>query len=612
MPRRSQAEVDRLLSVSMLQAPFNVAVINRDHKIVAANENFEEYFGNWRNRHCYEVYKGKSQICENCQSEVTFADGRVRVSDETGIDRHGRSCQYALHLSPLKDKSGAINHIVQITTDLTETRTWQRQYDLLFERVPCSAFVIDRDFHLVRVNTRFRETFGDPEGKCCYQVCKRRKTPCRNCTAAMTFADGAEHVSSEVGVHPDGSPAHYFVTSSPLSRSDEGVAHVIQMATDISQVYELERELRKTQDFYEALIQNSPAGILAVDPTGNPKLMNPAARDLLGWTTLQLPAAARLKELLPQEFSESEACDKKLLDLPEIAVRTTRGQEIPVHLSAVELKSGRQHLGRAAFLEDLRGIMRLEQEKLEAERMATVGQTVAGLAHTIKNLLMGVEGGMYMMDSGLSRGDTKRIASGWQMLQRNFEKTNALVKDFLSFAKGRIPELHPTDPNTLARDIVNLYVDAARMQGVELVLEADPQVSPAPLDRQGMETCVTNLLSNAVDAAAMRAEGGGKVVLRTREDEGDLIFEVDDNGSGIDEELKEKLFTTFFTTKGTKGTGLGLLTTRKIVQEHGGRMEVDSTSGQGSTFRIRLSRERLKAIARDATASAPRSSEQKP
>ncbi len=611
MPRRSQVEVDRLLSVSMLQAPFNVAVINRDHKIVAANENFEEYFGNWRNRHCYEVYKGKSRICDNCQSEATFEDGRVRVSDETGIDRHGRSCQYALHLSPLKDKSGAINHIVQMTTDLTETRTWQRQYDLLFERVPCSAFVIDRDFRLVRVNARFRETFGDPEGKCCYQVCKRRKTPCRNCTAVLTFADGAEHVSSEVGVHPDGSPAYYFVTSSPLSRSDEGVAHVIQMATDISQVYELERELRKTQDFYEALIQNSPAGILAVDPIGNPKLMNPAARTLLAWTALQLPAAAQMKQMLPREFSESEACEKELLDLPEIAVHSTQGQEIPVHFSAVELKSGGQHLGCAAFLEDLREIKRLEQEKLEAERLAAVGQTVAGLAHTIKNLLMGVEGGMYMMDSGLSRGDSKRIASGWQMLQRNFEKTNALVKDFLSFAKGRIPELHPTDPNALARDIVNLYVDAARMQGVELVLEADPQVSLAPLDRQGMETCVTNLLSNAVDAAAMSEEGNGKVVLRTRDDEGDLIFEVADNGTGIDEELKEKLFTTFFTTKGTKGTGLGLLTTRKIVQEHGGRMEVDSTSGQGSTFRIRLARERLKAIARDAAASAQRSNEQK-
>jgi PAS domain S-box-containing protein len=610
--RRTQHEVGLLLSRSMSQAPFNVAVIDRDHKIVAANENFEEYFGNWRDRHCYEVYKGKSRICENCQADATFDDGRLRVSDETGIDRHGRTCEYVLHLAPLKDSSGAIQHVVQMTTDLTETRTWQRQYDLLFERMPCAAFVVDKNFRLVRVNARFRQTFGEPEDKCCYQICKRRRTPCRNCTAVLTFADGAEHVSSEVGVHPDGSPAYYFVTSSPLSRSHEGVAHVMQMATDISQVYELERELRKTQDFYQVLIQNSPAGILAVDPAGNPRLMNPAARELLGWTAPQLPTGDRLKEMLPQALSECQACEKHLLDFPEVAIRSTQGEEIPVHFSAAELKSGHQHLGCAAFLEDLRGIKRLEQEKLDAERLAAVGQTVAGLAHTIKNLLMGIEGGMYMVNSGLSRADTKRISSGWQMLQRNFEKTTALVKDFLSFAKGRTPELHSADPNALVRDILNLYTDAARMQGVELSVEVDPNVNPAPLDRQAMETCITNLLSNAVDAAGMRADKSGKVVLRTREEGGDLIFEVADNGSGIDQEIREKLFTTFFTTKGTKGTGLGLLTTRKIVQEHGGRMEVDSNPGQGATFRIRLSRERLKAIARDATAPAQQASERKP
>ena len=75
-----------------------------------------------------------------------------------------------------------------------------------------------------------------------------------------------------------------------------------------------------------------------------------------------------------------------------------------------------------------------------AEGSGYAGQTVAGLAHTIKNLLMGLEGGMYMVDSGLRRGDAGRIADGWQILQRNFEKTTAMVKDFLSFAKGRLPE----------------------------------------------------------------------------------------------------------------------------------------------------------------------------
>jgi PAS domain S-box-containing protein len=469
------------------QIPFNVAVIDADFKIVAANRSFEEFFGEWQGRHCYEVYKEAAQRCERCQAVATFQDGQVRVSDETGVDRHGRPCHYVVHLAPLRDETEQVRFVIEMTTDLTETRAWRREYDLLFERVPCSAMVIDRSFRVIRANDKFRQSFGDPVGKSCYEICKRGDAPCSECTAALTFADGGEHTASEVGILQDGSHIHYVVTSSPLSRGREGVAHVIQMMTDVTEVYRLEEELRKT-----------------------------------------------------------------------------------------------------------------EQEKLDAERLAAVGQTVAGLAHTIKNLLMGLEGGMYMVDSGMSRGDGARIKTGWQMLQRNFEKTTTLVKDFLSFAKGRLPELSPTDPNALGRDIVNLYVDAARMQGVELVFEPGPAVQPAPLDPHGIETCLTNLLSNGIDAAAMRPEGGGKVVLRTREENGDLVFEVADNGGGMDWEVKGKVFTTFFTTKGGKGTGLGLLTTRKIVQEHGGRIDVESTSGEGATFRICLPRERLCAIAQAA------------
>jgi signal transduction histidine kinase len=207
---------------------------------------------------------------------------------------------------------------------------------------------------------------------------------------------------------------------------------------------------------------------------------------------------------------------------------------------------------------------------------------------------------MYMLDSGLHRSDAARLTTGWQMLQRNFGKMTSLVKDFLAFAKGRMPELRPTDPNGLAQEIVNLYIEAARLQGVELRCEPQAEIGPALLDPQAIEICVTNLISNAIDAAAMRPERDGKVVLRTLDQGDELIFEVSDNGGGMDWEVKGKVFTTFFTTKGGKGTGLGLLTTHKVVQEHGGTIDIESTPGQGSIFRIRLSRQRLQAIAQAA------------
>jgi PAS domain S-box-containing protein len=592
------AELHSLLGRQLFElVPFNVAVIDRHFRVVAANRNFEEFFGDWQGLRCHEVYKGSNERCARCQAEATFADGRVRVSDETGIDRHGRTCHYVLHLAPLRDAEGHIRYLIEMTSDLTETLHWRREYDLFFERVPCYVLVVDRDFQVVRANEKFRQTFGDTEGKHCYEVCKRRTKPCSQCPAALTFEDGAEHLSNQVGVHQDGSPAHYVVTSSPLGRGGSRVAHVIEMATDVTEVHRLQDELKRAEDLYESLVRNSATGILAVDRHGNASIMNRAAHRLLNWRATQPPSAARLREMLPAEFFTGDTNNGWTLDLPEAILRAAGGEEVPTRFSAVNLKSRGKRLGRAAFIEDLRELKRLEQEKLEAERLGAVGQTVAGLAHTIKNLLMGLEGGMYIVDSGLHRGDAGRIAEGWQILQRNFEKTTAMVKGFLSFAKGRLPELRPTDPNAVARAVVDLYREAAARQGVELVLEAGPDVREAPLDPDGIETCLTNLVSNGIDAALLREEAGGRVVVRTREEGDALVFEVADNGGGMAQEVKARVFTTFFTTKGGKGTGLGLLTTRKIVQEHGGRMDMDSAVNHGSVFRIRLPRARLESIA---------------
>jgi histidine kinase len=611
MPKATKLAVEEMARHALFeQLPFAIAIMDTESNVVAANRNFGEYFGDWRGRRCYEVFKRETKPCRPCKARVAQRDGLVHVVDESGVDRHERPCKYAVHLTPIKDAEGKVRYVMAMASDLTETRRWQQQYDQLFERVPCFVFVLDRDFHIIRANEKFRRAFGEPGGEFCYSVCKRRDARCEECPAALTFEDGEQHSAEQVGVHKDGSPSHYVVTSTSLAHGEHGVEQVIGMAVDITHTHMLESELRETRDFYHRLIRNAPNAIVAIDPRGNAKMMNQAARAMLEWTPRQLPSGEWLKRMLPPEFFTPEAQQQEVLELHDTSVATAEKHQVPVRLSAVPLRSGRKELGRAAFFVDLTAMKRLEQEKLDAERLAAVGQTVAGLAHTIKNLLMGLEGGMYMVDTGLRRGEAARIQGGWQMLQRNFEKTTTLVKDFLSFAKGRAPELRPVDPNGLAKDIVALYKDAARLQGVELLAELDPAVASAPLDAKGMESCLTNLLSNAIDAATMREDGKGRVLLRTAQRDNELQFDVIDNGGGMDWEIKGKVFTTFFTTKGNKGTGLGLLTTRKIVQEHGGRVEVESAPGEGATFRIRLPLSRLQAIAEASARSADQEQEQ--
>jgi signal transduction histidine kinase len=253
----------------------------------------------------------------------------------------------------------------------------------------------------------------------------------------------------------------------------------------------------------------------------------------------------------------------------------------------------------AAFLQDLRRVKQLEREKIDAERLAAVGQTVAGLAHGIKNILTGLEGGMYFLRSGLKGGREGRAEEGWEMLERNMDRISVLVRNLLSFSKGRVPRVELTDPRRFVEDVVALYQDAAAREHVLVVAEAGEKVEAAPLDAEGIHSCVANLVSNAIDACQMSGKEPCSVHVRVRDEGNDLVFEVEDEGCGMDQKVRRLAFTTFFSTKGSGGTGLGLLLTRKITQEHGGRIELDTTPGKGSTFRLIFPRDRLPEPGKD-------------
>ncbi len=236
----------------------------------------------------------------------------------------------------------------------------------------------------------------------------------------------------------------------------------------------------------------------------------------------------------------------------------------------------------------------LEHDKIEAERLAAVGQTVAGLAHGIKNVLMGLEGGMYVMRSGMDRSDEERIKRGCQMLEDNVARISTFVKEFLQFARGHTPKVKLTDPNKIAQKVYDMFYQKAAMAGIGLKLNLQEKIAMAMMDEMGILDCVSNLVSNALDACEISDKPGRSVSLSTLDEHGALVIEVADDGVGMDYEVKKKVFTNFFSTKGSdKGTGLGLLTTSKIVQEHGGKVSVESEPGKGSVFRLVFPRDRL-------------------
>ena len=256
-------------------------------------------------------------------------------------------------------------------------------------------------------------------------------------------------------------------------------------------------------------------------------------------------------------------------------------------------------LGKIRFIvemsTDITEVKQLEAEKREAERLAAVGETVAGIAHGIKNVLMGLEGGMYAVNSGIELADDDRIARGWITLQENVKRISEFVKEFLDFAKGRKTTVAMVDPNIPPQEVSDLFREKAAQAGIRLDMELEPGLEDAALDQDAIHTCLSNLVSNAIDACQVAEQTRDFVVtLTSREEDGVLIYEVADNGLGMDYEISKKVFSKFFTTKGSdRGTGLGLLTTKRMIHQHGGLISFTSTEGEGSVFRIELPRASL-------------------
>ncbi len=591
---------DRLLD----EIPHGVVVMDRDLRIVRHNRAFGEVFGPSHGKHCFEVYKDRQEECPDCPARDTFADARQRALEESGLDLHGQTVHYMAQLTPLTDAGDEVSHVAAITTDLTTTKRLQREYQTLFEKVPCYVTVLNRDRRVVKANEMFRRTFGEPRGEYCYKLFKHQHQECEDCPAARTFADGGSYTSRHVGTSRDGRTTHYVVSTSPLLQGEDNeITHVIEMALDVTETTQMEAELVRASVFRKALVENSLDAIVVTDENQRMVLMNKAAEELWGADRKNLIGKKVPPQILPKKLQQADGSADEAILLHDTTITSLDGETIPVRLAGMNLQQGDTILGGAVIAHDRREIKELEREKITAERLAAVGQTVAGLAHGIKNVLMGIDGGMYAFRSGMKSGDNERMLKGWQMLEENIDRITTFVTEFLEFARGRKPEVKLVDPNRIARKVVELFRDKAAMSGITLDAELREQIPFALMDADGIQACLENLVSNALDACEICDRTERRVVVRTRETEGALIIEVADNGSGIDYEIHKKVFTTFFSTKGAnKGTGLGLLTTRKIVQQHGGKVSFESTVGEGSVFRLEFPRDRLPGLDDDEAA----------
>jgi signal transduction histidine kinase/pSer/pThr/pTyr-binding forkhead associated (FHA) protein len=230
---------------------------------------------------------------------------------------------------------------------------------------------------------------------------------------------------------------------------------------------------------------------------------------------------------------------------------------------------------------------KLYQQGLNAERMAAIGETTAALSHSIKNILQALRGGADVVELGLKGNNMTQANKGWRIVDRNLEKIYNLTMNLLAYSKPREPQLQMVQPRVLINECLELVAPTATEKGVMCVADVDKDHPAIPLDPDGIHQAVMNLLSNAIDAVEPN-KGLIRVVGHYDAENRQSVIEVIDNGPGIAPSMMKHLFELFHSTKGNRGTGLGLAVTKKIVEEHDGSISVKSNETDGTIFTMRL------------------------
>ncbi len=247
----------------------------------------------------------------------------------------------------------------------------------------------------------------------------------------------------------------------------------------------------------------------------------------------------------------------------------------------------------------------LVSSHMQTERLAAIGQTVAWLSHSIKNILQGLRGGADAVELALNKGDLTLAAEGWPILTRNLDRIYGLTLNMLAYSKQRDLELELTPLKRTVEEAAQLLQPQCDRKRVGLILDLAEDVPPIPADPGALHQALMNLLTNALEAVAPRT---GVITVSTRylPDRNEAQITIADNGPGIPPERREEVFEAFWSTKGQRGTGLGLAVTRKIVEEHFGRLDLESEPGQGATFTIGLSTDHARLGSADTKLPEPR------
>jgi len=363
-------------------------------------------------------------------------------------------------------------------------------------------------------------------------------------------------------------------------------------------------ELKLLKEFNESIIESINVGLLAVDLEGRVTRLNSALEHILD---LRRDAAVgrRVEELFSEDFADTlkQVLGKEGWRLKEIRniyklhTATRANRALVLNIALAPLQDVQGQTGALVVLEDVTARITLEEQLQQREKLSSIGLLAAGVAHEVNTPLTGVSSYTQMLLGMLNENDPKHALL--QKVRTQAERATNIVNNLLNFSRtGSATEFAETDVARVLDDTLQLLEPQLRRSQIEIVRCYAENAPEAYANAGKLQQVFTNLILNARDAIP----DGGRITVATGiADDGSIVAEISDTGIGIAPENVAKIYDPFYTTKGVgQGTGLGLAVSYGIVQEHAGRISVESTPGRGTSFRITLPtarvRTRLQAV----------------
>lgn len=477
----------------------------------------------------------------------------------------------------------------------------------ILDSLPMGVFVLDQKRKIQWMNEWVlqyiqKDTQHQSIEKYCYTKIFNLNSPCKNCPALRTLSTGrTEH--GEIKSELKGEIKYYLVTATPLQKGDEDEQTlIIETIQDITYQKKAEEDLRHLNDFNAAIIENVPVAIFTIDMNGKFISVNPALatlsglgaeaeEKLVGFNWLENPHTVRcgLAEYIKKGLHGEPF---ELQDFPFTTYRGDQGQYI--HFRGVPLrgKDGKVE-GLLCIIEDNTEKVRAKIQLIQDAKMSVIGRLMTGVAHELNNPLATIAANSELASDlfqGLAKEKIEEAAidelrEHLDVIQEQAFRCKNIIKDMIDLTKKKGFEVQEIDLSLCLQEIFKVI--NFKKLNIRLMKEVEANLPHVRGDFNAMKQCFMNILQNAIDAIEIRT--GGVIKVRAYSFNNSVRVEFEDNGVGIDEGLVDKIFEPFFSTKNTgKGVGLGLTLCYEFINKMGGNIEVESTLGRGTTFKVTL------------------------